>query len=112
MKLIKAYVRVIMVDEVISALEKIKAPRLTAIDIRALGKEIDPKDFKLSMKYGTTYTPMVKLEIICPDKRVEEIVKVIQEKARTGRKGDGIIAISSIEEVIRIRTGERGEEAY
>ncbi|MFQ6082059.1 MAG: P-II family nitrogen regulator [Candidatus Aminicenantia bacterium] len=112
MKLIKAYVRVIMVDEVISALGKLKAPRLTAIDIRALGREIDPKDFKISMEYGTTYTTMVKLEIVCPDERVEEIVKVIQEKAHTGRKGDGIITISPVEEVIRIRTGERGEKAY
>jgi nitrogen regulatory protein PII len=112
MKLIKAYVRVIMVDEVISALEKIKAPRITAIDIRALGREIDPKDFKISMEYGTTYTTMVKLEIVCPDERVEEIVQVIQENARTGRKGDGIIVISPVEEVIRIRTGERGKDAY
>jgi|Deesub1362B_J571_1020462.scaffolds.fasta_scaffold00035_62 nitrogen regulatory protein P-II 1 len=112
MKLIKAYVRVIMIDEVIKALEKIKAPRITAIDVRAMGKEIDPKDFKISMEYGTTYTTMVKLEIVCPDEKVEEIVKTIQKNARTGKKGDGIIVISPVEDVIRIRTGERGKNAY
>lgn len=52
---------------------------------------------------------MVKLEIICPEERLEEIVGVIIEKAHTGRKGDGLIAISPIEDVIHIRTGKRGK---
>ncbi len=109
MKLIKAYVRVVIVDEVLEALEEIKVPGITAIDIRALSKDISSEELKYSAEYGSGYETMVKLEIICPEERVEEIVRVIKEKAHTGRKGDGLIAISPIEDVIHIRTGNRGK---
>lgn len=109
MKLVKAYVRVNMVDEVMEALEKINVPGITAIDIRALGKDVDAEDFKYSTEYGSAYETMVKLEIICPEERVEDIVGVIRKTAHTGRKGDGLIAVSSIEDLIHIRTGKRGK---
>jgi len=109
MKLIKAYVRVVMVDEVIGALEKINVPGVTAIDVRSLGKEINSEDIKYSTEYGSGYATMVKLEIICPEEKVEEIINVLKKKAQTGRKGDGLIAISPIEDVIHIRTGKRGK---
>jgi nitrogen regulatory protein P-II 1 len=109
MKLVKAYVRTFMVDDVISALREMGAPRLTAIDIRALGDEIAPEKLNLSAELGSTYTTMVKLELICNDECVDKVVETILKKAKTGRKGDGIIVVSPIEEVISIKTKEKGE---
>lgn len=106
MKLIKAYIRTYVADRVIHALEEIGAPRLTAIDIRALGDEINPKHLEISSKHVGTYTKMVKLEIVCAAKDVEKTVETILKNARTGYKGDGIIIISPVEEVINIRTGK------
>jgi len=106
MKLIKAYIRTYMADKVIHALEDIGSPRLTAIDIRALGDEINPKHLEISSKHAGTYTTMVKLEIICAAKEIEKTVNTILKNARTGYKGDGIIIISPVEEVIKIRTGK------
>lgn len=107
MKLIKAYIRTYMADRVIHALEKIGAPRFTAIDIRALGDEVDPEHLEVSARHAGTYTTMVKLEIVCDESQVEKIVKEIVEKARTGYKGDGIIVVSPIEQVIKIRNGSK-----
>lgn len=109
MKLIKAYVRVVMVDGVIEALERANVPGITAIDIRALGREIESEEIKYSTEYGSAYKDMVKLEIICPEERVEEILQIIRKKAYTGRKGDGVIAVSPIEDILHIRTGKRGK---
>jgi len=95
-----------MADKVIHALEDIGSPRLTAIDIRALGDEINPKHLEISSKHAGTYTTMVKLEIICAAKEIEKTVNTILKNARTGYKGDGIIIISPVEEVIKIRTGK------
>ncbi len=106
MKLIKAYIRTYMADKVIHALEQIGAPRLTAIDIRALGDEIDPKHLEISSKHAGTYTTMVKLEIVCSEEEVAKTVGTILMNARTGYKGDGIILISPVEKVVKIRTGE------
>lgn len=106
MKLIKAYIRTYMADKVIHALEKIGAPRLTAIDIRALGDEIDPQHPEISSEHAGTYTTMVKLEIVCRKNEVGRITEIINENARTGYKGDGIIVVSPVERVTKIRTGQ------
>ena len=104
MKLVKAYIRTFMADDVINALKNLKAPRITAIDVKALGDEIDPSDLKISSELSSTYTTMVKLEIICTDDCVERVKETILKYARTGYKGDGLIAISHINEAISIRT--------
>ncbi len=105
MKLIKAYIREFMAAKVIHALEDIGAPRLTVIDVKALGDEIAPEKLDISAEIESTYTAMLKLELVCSDRSVDEAVKVIKKNARTNKKGDGIIVISPIEEAISIRTG-------
>lgn len=105
MKLIKAYVRTFMADKVISALKEIETPRISAIDVKALGDEVHEGQLEISPELGSTYTTMVKIEIISPDECVEEIKETILKNARTGHKGDGIIAISPVDEAINIRTG-------
>jgi nitrogen regulatory protein PII len=108
MKLVKAYIRTFMADNVIDGLKKLKAPRLTAIDVKALGDEIDPEDLKISTELSSTYTQMVKIELICTDPCVERVKETILRLARTGHKGDGLIAVSPVEEAISIRTGKNG----
>ncbi|MCK5118279.1 MAG: P-II family nitrogen regulator [Candidatus Latescibacteria bacterium] len=111
MKEVKSYIRVFKVDDVIHALEEIGAPRLTAIDVRALGHEVDEEAFHVSMEYGATYTTMVKIEVICADSEVSRIVDTIRQVAHTGRKGDGVIAVSEVGRLVGIRTGKEDEEA-
>ncbi len=106
MKLIKAYIRTYMSDKVIHALEEIGAPRLTAIDIRALGDEINPEHLEISSEHAGTYTTMVKLEIVCGEKDVNRITRTILEEARTGYRGDGIIIVSPVQKLTNIRTGK------
>lgn len=108
MKLLKAYIRTFLADDVIGALKKLQAPRLTAIDVKALGDEIDPDDLKISSELGSTYTKMVKIELICSDACVEQVKDTILKHAKTGHKGDGLIAVSPVEEALSIRTGESG----
>jgi nitrogen regulatory protein PII len=92
MKLVKAYIRRFLVGDVIRAIERINGPRITAIDVKALGDEVEDD----------------QLEIICMDECIERVKETILRHARTGYKGDGLIAISPIEEAISIRTGKNG----
>jgi nitrogen regulatory protein P-II 1 len=104
-KFLKAYVRTFKADEVVAALKELKAQRLTAIDVKALGDEIDPTDLKVSAELGSSYTTMVKIEMICSDDCAAKVRDTILQHARTGYKGDGLIAISPVEEAVSIRTG-------
>lgn len=109
MKLITAYIRRFLADDVINALKDLKIPRFSAIDVKTVGDEIPPGKLKISAELGSTYTTMVKLEIICPDGCVERIEETIFKHARTGHKGDGLIAVYPVEEAISIRTGKEEE---
>ena len=107
MREIKAYVRRFLAQDVIRALVKEGAPRLTAIDVEGLGDELLGQEEEISSELGSTYSPMVKLELICEDADSMRFVDVIRKNAATGRKGDGIIAVSVVQDVWGIRTGER-----
>jgi len=107
-KLIKAYIRTFKADEVITALKNLKAQRLSAIDVKTLGDEIDPTDLRVSAELGSTYTRMVKIEMICSEDCVEKVKATMLKHARTGYKGDGLIAVSPVDEAISIRTGKDG----
>lgn len=106
MKLIRAYIRTFMADEVINALKDAKAPRISAMDVKTLGDEVDPDQLKISIELGSTYTTMVKLELICSDDFVDRVKQIILKHARTGHRGDGLIAVSPVEEAVSIRTGK------
>jgi nitrogen regulatory protein P-II 1 len=108
MKLVKAYIRTFLAEDVINALKDLKAPRMTTISVKALGDEVDPKDLQISVELSSTYTTMVKIELICTDECVERVKETILKHARTGYKGDGLISISPVEEAISIRTGKNG----
>lgn len=111
MKRIEAIIRPTRFEAVKQALNDIGIYGMTITDVRGFGRQQGHTE-----KYrGSTYTlnllPKIKLEVVAPDHRVEEIVQAIIEAAQTGEIGDGKIFISEVEEVVRIRTGERGEAA-
>lgn len=110
MKEVKAYLRCSRVEDVIQKLNDIGVENLTIIDVMALGKGmIDPEHYKYSIKCVERYSEVAKVEIICADSDIEEIVRVIQSECHSGTSGDGIIIVSDVDKAIKIRTGETGE---
>ena len=105
MKLIKAYIRTKMIDNVINALENAGFTDMTVVDVKAIRGGIDPKDLDYSVELAERYMNVAKLEIVLQDERVDLAKETILKTARTGRKGDGLVYVSPIDEAIHIRTG-------
>ncbi len=112
MKEIKAIIRPFKLDDVVSELHKIEElPGLTISEIKGFGRT-KAKDTDESFQDGLhNYVKKVKIELVVNNNIVEKVVNIIQRIAHTGNPGDGKIFISNIEETIRIRTNERGNEA-
>jgi nitrogen regulatory protein P-II 1 len=106
MKLVKAYIRTNMVDKVIHALEAGGFTDMILIDVRAIRAGIDPKDLEYSVELAERYMSVAKLEIVLEDEHVELAKETILKTARTGRKGDGLVYVSPVDETIHIRTGK------
>ncbi|RYD83055.1 MAG: P-II family nitrogen regulator [Verrucomicrobiaceae bacterium] len=105
MKEIKAIIRDYVVDEVVDALEQLQCPpAITLSDVRGMGHT---ERSELSDRF----IRRARLEIVVPAAQVDEIVRVIVEKAHTGRNGDGIVFVSDVERSVRIRTGTEGDAA-
>jgi nitrogen regulatory protein P-II 1 len=106
MKLIKAYIRTNMIDKVVHALEGAGFTDMTVIDVKAIRGGIDPKDLDYSAELAERYMNVAKLEIVLKDEHVDLAKEMILKTARTGRKGDGLVYVSPIDEAIHIRTGK------
>ena len=111
MKEIKAYIRCKKAEKVIEVLENIGINDITLIDVMGVGILADPQHAKYSIKCLERYSDVAKLEVVCADERVHEIVEAIRKTAYSGMKGDGIIYVSPVEMAIKIRTGAIGEKA-
>jgi nitrogen regulatory protein P-II 1 len=111
MKKIEAIIKPFKLDEVKDALHEIGLQGLTVVEAKGFGRQKGHTELYRGAEYVVDFLPKVKIEVICPDDLVERAVEAITAAARTGRIGDGKIFISDIQEVIRIRTGERGEDA-
>lgn len=111
MKRIEAIIRPEKVTEVRHALEKVGFPGLNVTEVEGHGKQKGVVQQWRGDKYRVEMLPKMRLEIVVSDKDVPKIVRAIQETSKTGSVGDGKIFVSSVEEVIRIRTGETGESA-
>jgi nitrogen regulatory protein P-II 1 len=111
-KEIKAIIRPFKLLDVVSELQKIEnLPGITISDIRGFGKS-RAKDAKEKITDGLiTYAPKVKIEVVVPDEMIETVVSTIQANAHTGNPGDGKIFICPVDEVIKIRTNEKGTGA-
>lgn len=111
MKKIEAIIRSERVDEVRRALEKVGFPGLNITEVEGHGKQKGVVQQWRGEQYRVELLPKAKVEVVVSDRDVNKIVRAIQETAKTGSVGDGKIFVSSVDEVIRIRTGETGESA-
>ena len=111
MKKIVAIIRPNKLDEVKGALENIGCKGMTVIDVKGRGRQLGITESYRGTDYCIDMLPKTQLEIIVNDENTEKVITALVETAQTGNIGDGKIFISPIEEVIRIRTGERGSKA-
>ncbi|MBI4710675.1 MAG: P-II family nitrogen regulator [Nitrospirae bacterium] len=111
MKKIEAIIKPFKLDEIKNALNELGVQGMTVTEVKGFGRQKGHVEFYRGAEYDINFVPKVKIEMVVPDKIAEEAISVIQEHAKTGDIGDGKIFISNIDEVIRIRTGEKGEAA-
>jgi nitrogen regulatory protein P-II 1 len=111
MKKIEAVIRPMKIDEVKDALTEIGIVGMTVADVRGYGRQRGRTEKYRGNTYVVNLLPKVKIEIVVPDDKAEEVVEAVLEAAQTGEIGDGKIFVSEVEEAVRIRTGERGESA-
>ena len=111
MKKVEAIIKPFKLDEVKDALAEVGIQGMTVTEVKGFGRTGGKKEVYRGSAYVVDFVPKVKVEIIVPNDSVQQVVTVITEAARTGKIGDGKIFITSIDEVIRIRTGETGEDA-
>jgi nitrogen regulatory protein P-II 1 len=111
MKKIEAVIKPFKLDEVKEALQEVGLQGITVMEAKGFGRQKGHSEQHRGPEYVVDFLPKMKIEVVCEDSVVERAVEAIISAARTGRIGDGKIFISTIEEVIRIRTGETAEAA-
>ena len=111
MKKIEAIVKPFKLDEVKEALQEVGLQGITVTEAKGFGRQKGHTELYRGAEYVVDFLPKVKIEVVLDDGMVEKAVEAITQAARTGRIGDGKIFISTVEDVIRIRTGEKGAEA-
>ena len=111
MKKIEAIIQPSRLEPVKEALHVISVEGMTVTEVKGFGRQKGIREIYRGMEYQVDFLPKVKLEIVAADEKVKLILDTIVEKARTGRIGDGKIFVYPVAEVIRIRTGETGDEA-
>ena len=111
MKLITAVIKPFKLDDVREALAEIGIQGMTVTEVNGFGRQKGHTELYRGAEYVVDFLPKVKLEIAVPTQMEESVVEVIIKSASTGKIGDGKIFISTLEEVIRIRTGETGSDA-
>jgi nitrogen regulatory protein P-II 1 len=111
MKKIEAVIKPFKLEEVKDALAQIGVRGMTISDVKGFGRQKGHSESYRGTEYKIDFLPKSKIELIVADELVEQVIEIIETNAKTGKIGDGKIFLSPIEEVIRIRTGERGKEA-
>ena len=111
MKKIEAVIKPFKLDEVKAALSQVGVQGLTVSEVRGFGRQKGHKEQYRGAEYTVDLVPKVKIEVVVADGAVTSVVEAITRAARTGEIGDGKIFVSALEEVVRIRTGEKGEAA-
>lgn len=111
MKKIEAIIKPFKLDEVKEALQEVGLQGITVLEAKGFGRQKGHTELYRGAEYVVDFLPKVKIELVVDDDMTERAVDAILQAAHTGRIGDGKIFISSIEEAIRVRTGERGSEA-
>ena len=111
MKKIEAIIKPFKLDDVKAALHEVGIQGMTMSEVKGVGRQKGHTELYRGAEYVVDFLPKVKLEVVVPDDQASLVIDTVLKAARTGRIGDGKIFVQSIDEVIRIRTGERGPEA-
>ena len=111
MKKVEAIIKPFKLDEVKEALSGVGVQGITVSEVKGFGRQRGHTELYRGAEYVVDFLPKVKLEVIVKDDQVEQVVEAITAAARTGRIGDGKIFVTTVDEVVRIRTGETGESA-
>ena len=111
MKKVEAIIKPFKLDEVKDALAEVGIKGMTVTEVKGFGRTGGKREVYRGSAYVVDFVPKVMLEIVVPDQMVHQVIDAIEKAAKTGRIGDGKIFVTPIDEAVRIRTGERGEEA-
>ncbi len=111
MKKIEAIIKPFKLDEVKEALNAIGVQGMTVTEVKGFGRQKGHVELYRGAEYDISFIPKVKLDVVVAEGMVDKVVETIKEKARSGKIGDGKIFVSSLEQIVRIRTGETGESA-
>ncbi len=109
MKLITAYIRHLVQDEVVDRLRRMEVPGASLSEVQGFGREADPEGGESYGPQVSPYQRVVKLEVVCDDEAATTIAQAIAETAQTGRRGDGKVFVTPVTQAIDIRTQETGE---
>jgi nitrogen regulatory protein P-II 1 len=111
MKKVEAIIKPFKLDDVKDALNEIGIQGMTLTEVKGYGRQKGHKEIYRGAEYVVDFIPKLKIEIVVASERAEEVVDCIHRSANTGKIGDGKIFVLSVEEAVRVRTGERGKEA-
>ena len=111
MKKVEAIIKPFKLDEVKEALGEVGVQGMTVTEVKGFGRTGGKREVYRGSAYVVDFVPKVKVEVVVPDDLLLPLIEALENAAKTGRIGDGKIFVSPIEEAVRIRTGERGEDA-
>jgi nitrogen regulatory protein P-II 1 len=111
MKKVEAIIKPFKLDEVKEALAEVGVKGMTVTEVKGFGRTGGKREVYRGSAYVVDFVPKVKIEIVVPDPLIVPVLEAIERSAKTGRIGDGKIFVFPVEEAIRIRTGERGDDA-
>lgn len=111
MKRVEAIIKPFKIDDVKEALSEVGVRGMTVVEVKGFGRTGGKREVYRGSAYVVDFVPKVKVEVVVPDEIVESVIDAVVEAARTGRIGDGKVFVTPIEEAVRIRTGERGDDA-
>jgi nitrogen regulatory protein PII len=106
MREVKAIVRTDCVADLLRALQRADVTRFYVSRVHAVGTGADPEDSRISLDEGEVYTEKTKIEFLCRADRSQDLVGIVREWARTGHRGDGVVIVSSVTDVVNVRTGD------
>jgi len=111
MKKVEAVVRVFKLEEIKNALIEVGVRGLTATEVKGFGRQQGHTEMYRGTEYSVEFVPKIKMEVVCTDGQLQQVIDAILRTAQTGQIGDGKIFVTDLHNTIRIRTGETGEEA-
>ena len=111
MKKLECIIRPHKLDEVREALDRVDVHGMTVMEVQGYGRQKGHTEHYRGVEYKAEFQPKLKLDILVRDDQVDETMKAVQDAAKTGKFGDGKIFLCEVEDIVRIRTGDRGEQA-